>query len=144
MNNEIKSVLIFDKYIVKDVRFDTNVNFIDDRTIDLDFDFDADVKYQDDRTKLEVELKATIFRDAVNNNYPFEMSVSLIGYYEIEQNGDGGNTNFESNAIAILFPYMRAIVSTFSANSNVKPVILPPMNINAFLKKKLNSKSEEK
>ena len=39
-------------------------------------------------------------------------------------------------AIAILFPYLRAIVSTYTANANVVPVILPAMNINAYMRKK--------
>lgn len=47
----------------------------------------------------------------------------------------------EANAIAILFPYIRAIVSTYTAHANIVPVILPPMNINAYLKKK-NRKGE--
>lgn len=59
-------------------------------------------------------------------------------YIEI---GDEKLQNFETNAIAILFPYMRAIISTYTANANLAPVILPPMNINAYLKRK-NRKGE--
>ena len=31
--------------------------------------------------------------------------------------------------MAILFPYIRALVSTFTANANVPPLILPPINV---------------
>lgn len=43
---------------------------------------------------------------------------------------------FEKNAIAILFPYLRAIVSTYTVNANVAPILLPAMNINEYLRKK--------
>ena len=43
---------------------------------------------------------------------------------------------FESNAIAIMFPYLRAIISTYTVNANVAPVLLPAMNINEYFRKK--------
>ena len=39
---------------------------------------------------------------------------------------------FYNNAIAILFPYVRAFVSTLTLQANVKPFILPTMNLSAL------------
>lgn len=36
---------------------------------------------------------------------------------------------FYSNSIAILFPYIRSMVSTLTLQANVKPIILPTMNL---------------
>ncbi|MCI5715829.1 MAG: protein-export chaperone SecB [Bacteroidales bacterium] len=36
---------------------------------------------------------------------------------------------FYSNSIAILFPYMRAFISTISLQANVSPLILPTLNM---------------
>ena len=36
---------------------------------------------------------------------------------------------FYSNSVAILFPYMRAFVSTVSLQSNIPPLILPTLNL---------------
>lgn len=63
------------------------------------------------------------------------MEVVLKGYFRVK-----GIQNdiklFEKNAIAIMFPYLRAIVSTYTANANVAPVLLPAMNINEYFRKK--------
>lgn len=69
---------------------------------------------------VEVSCKATfIFKDEVN-------SLDLIPDY------------FYSNSIAILFPYVRAFISTLTLQANYAPIVLPTMNLtelNAILKK---------
>ena len=128
-----RSVLRFNKYIVEKVVFEVNEEyFCSEEDIELPFDFDTNTVFIDNR--LEIELSALIFKNAVKNNYPFEMQVVLKGFFEVENGSD--IRAFEMNAIAILFPYVRAIVSTYTANSNVAPVLLPAMNINEYLRKK--------
>ena len=36
---------------------------------------------------------------------------------------------FYSNSIAILFPYVRAFVSTLTLQANVAPILLPTLNL---------------
>ncbi|MCW2262094.1 MULTISPECIES: protein-export chaperone SecB [Sphingobacterium] len=36
---------------------------------------------------------------------------------------------FYTNCIAILFPYLRAYVSTITVQSNIRPIILPTLNL---------------
>lgn len=36
---------------------------------------------------------------------------------------------FYNNAIAILFPYIRAFVSTVTLQANIKPILLPTLNL---------------
>lgn len=142
MEHKHKSVLQFEKYIVKEIYYRVNESHSAcDEGIPLDFDFDAQSYFSEDNRKMEVELRADVFKDAVQKNYPFEMSVSIKGFFCIETE-DREVYSFEANAIAILFPYIRAIVSTYTANANVMPVILPPMNINAYLREK-NSKGNK-
>lgn len=142
MEHKYKSVLQFEKYIVKEIYYRANESYIaHNKGISLDFDFDAQSNFSEDSKKMEVELRANVFHNAVQKNYPFEMSVSIKGFFSIET-GDRELHSFESNAIAILFPFIRAIVSTYTANANIVPVILPPMNINAYLKEK-NSKGDK-
>ncbi len=141
MDHKITSVLKFEKYIVKEIYYRANESYTACADgISLDFDFDAQSHFSEDNKKMEVELRTDIFSSAVQKNYPFEMSVCIKGFFYIEI-GDEKLQNFETNAIAILFPYMRAIISTYTANANLAPVILPPMNINAYLKRK-NRKGE--
>lgn len=142
MEHKYKSVLQFKKYIVKEIYYQANESYIAcDGDIPLDFDFDAQSYFSEDNKKMEIELRADVFNNSIQKNYPFEMSVSIKGFFCIET-GDEELRNFEANAIAILFPFIRAIVSTYTANANIVPVILPPMNINAYLKEK-NSKGDK-
>lgn len=39
---------------------------------------------------------------------------------------------FYSNSIAIIFPYIRAFVSTITLQANVAPIMLPTLNISAL------------
>ena len=96
----------------------------------------------EDNQEMEVELGVSIFKDSLEKNYPFEMAVNVKGFFYLEIGNERIDT-FEANAIAILFPYVRAIVSTFTANANVAPVILPPMNLYNYLKNKHNKKKNQ-
>lgn len=135
--NSNKSVLRFEKYIVKEISYFANEMCLENEEIELDFDFDTNMNFDSIQKKLEIELSADIFKDSVKSNYPFEMRVSIKGYFSIDtENSNVDIRMFEQNAIAILFPYLRAIVSTYTANANVAPVLLPAMNINAYIRKK--------
>ena len=134
MNN--RSVLRFDKYIVKTINFEINEEFLSqNKNVNLDFDIDA--KSLSEGNRLIVELRAQIFKDAVKRGYPFEMNVVLKGYFSMVSEGKIDISIFETNAIAILFPYLRALVSSYTANANVTPVLLPAMNINEYIRRKL-------
>ena len=133
MNN--RSVLRFDKYIVKTINFEINEEFLSqNKNVNLDFDIDA--KSLSEGNRLIVELRAQIFKDAVKRGYPFEMNVVLQGYFSMVSEGKIDISIFETNAIAILFPYLRALVSSYTANANVTPVLLPAMNINEYIRRK--------
>ena len=131
-----RSVLRFDKYIVKSITFQANEKFycMDDQ-VELDFDFD--IRSSIEENKLIIELSSIIFPNAVTQNYPFEMEVVLKGFFSIDSADSNVDISFfKTNAVAILFPYLRAIVSSYTANANIAPVILPAMNINEYIRKK--------
>ena len=107
-----KSMLIFQKYVVDKVIFERN----------NDFDFSQ---------KAKIEFSINKKTDKTENNYPFEMEVSITGFFEIEN--DSKEIDFEPNAIAILYPYIRAIVSTYTASANVSSLILPVINVNKLI-----------
>ena len=65
------------------------------------------------------------------------MEVVLKGFFSIDSADSNVDISFfKTNAVAILFPYLRAIVSSYTANANIAPVILPAMNINEYIRKK--------
>lgn len=81
---------------------------------------------------MEIMLKLNVFKGQEES--PFNMEVEVSGFFELE--GEDDITRYEANAIAIMYPYLRAIVSTYTASANIAPVILPAINVNAMLKRK--------
>lgn len=128
--DKYKSKLIFNKYIIKEIEFKYHEEF-KEKPIDILFDIDKETKYIANKNMI-VDLDVRIFED--NEKYPFYMKVVLRGFFTIENNED--NINFEPNAIAILYPYIRSIVSTYTANANIMPLTLPVINVNKLLKDK--------
>lgn len=127
----VKSSLIFKDYVVEEVFFKMNLNFKEE-PVELNIDIQKDVNLKDNQ--MDVKLTVELFKDIENeSNYPFAMKVVVIGHFMIENNVE--NINFEPNAIAILYPYVRAIISNYTANANVNPVILPAINVVKFLEK---------
>lgn len=127
---KLKSSLIFEKYVVNTVNFARNKNCDIDQKTNIQFSITKNVVKTEN--KMEVTLITKVFENAEKNNYPFEMEVQLTGYFTIENESE---IDFEPNAIAILYPYIRAIVSTYTASANVNPLILPPINVNNLFRK---------
>ncbi|MEA1975716.1 MAG: protein-export chaperone SecB [Bacillota bacterium] len=127
----IKSDLKFRQYIVDYVRFETNYNYnydSEDDKIGINFNIDREVQEIGDDL-YAVSLIVDIFDDPKEENYPFTMNLKLTGIFELESDIENSNDLLEKNAIAILFPYVRALVSNYTANANVEPLILPPINV---------------
>ena len=128
----LESMLIFKKYTVDEVIFKRNENYDSAQKTRIEFSIDKEVRRKDNQ--MIVNLITRVFENCEEKNYPFEMTIEITGYFEIEN--EGKDINFEPNAIAILYPYIRAIVSTYTASANIKPLILPAINVNALFNKK--------
>ncbi len=135
--NNIKSSLKFIDYVVDKVEFYNNKGF-DGDSIKISLDLDSKVNFYDNEdNSFEVTISAKIFDDAINKGYPFSMNVSLTGFFELENiDIDKKEIFAEKNAVTILFPYLRSLVSTYTANSNVDPLILPPINVVKYIEQK--------
>lgn len=125
-----ESVLKFIRYEVNEIYFKKNVNFqLNEEGTPIDLKIKPIIDIKD--KNMNITLQIAIFENAEQNNKPFEMKVNLTGYFITE----GSKPEvFKANAIAILYPYVRAIVSTYTANANITPLILPTINVNKLVK----------
>lgn len=128
--DKYKSMLIFQKYVVDKVVFERNNDYDFNQKSKIEFSINKHTEKNDN--KMIVSLNTKIFENAKENNFPFEMEVVVTGTFEIENNSN--EIDFEPNAIAILYPYIRAIVSTYTANANLNALILPTINVNKLIK----------
>lgn len=129
-NDSFHSALRFSNYIVNSVEFYTNHEF-EENPVSIDFNIKRKVVMsEDDNNTMYVTLNISIFENAKDRNYPFSMKVSLTGIFEVDDIATEQAFNLaEINAVAILFPYLRSLISTYTANANVQPLILPPINV---------------
>jgi preprotein translocase subunit SecB len=78
-------------------------------------------------TEIEVTTKTKI----IDNNNSVNIYVELIGYFVFDSDIDEMTKNIFTNvsAPAILFPYIRAYISTLTALSGRSPILLPTINL---------------
>lgn len=84
---------------------------------------------KEDESRFNVRLNIEI-GDQEFKVYDFFVNVSIIGEFETNE----VDSNLVPNAIAILFPYLRSLVSDLTSKGNKKPIILPPINVNDLIK----------
>ena len=142
MNSDIKSKLCFINYSVNKVILEKNNEFQKtDKPIEVDFNLEHKTIFNNSNNKMNIILDLKVFDNAKINNFPFYMNINLEGEFITE--GDNIEA-FEINGIALLYPYIRSIVSTYTANSNIPTLILPSINVAAYYennKKKKNNQN---
>ena len=117
-------------YRVSKVEF--YLNKTEKQSNELNVEFSSDKEVDKELKNMLVELNVEI---GDKDESPFFMSICLEGLFELSQDYLDYDINlFYSNALSILYPYVRAIVSTYTAGANIKPVILPTINIKKMLK----------
>lgn len=128
----MKSSLRFIDYIVDEVNFKNKYN--DNENFELDFDIDSNVDFKD---KNNFILKLDLYLFKKEEDVPFTMNVKVIGIFEVDDVEEKLRGELaEKNAVAILFPYVRALVSNYTAIANVSPLILPPINVAQYIEEK--------
>lgn len=112
---------------------------------------------------LDLNVKFIPKGEFIKNDYIFNLYLTVI----ISSCKDGLETNFVEvncfsefkfseqinlcdipgffypNSIAILFPYIRAFISTLSLQANMNPIILPTMNLTSLQEELKNNTTEK-
>lgn len=132
--NNIRSSLSFLNYIVDYVELKNNPMF-NETEVEVDFDITTEFDINKEKTNMMVIINVELFKDAEINNYPFEMNLRVFGLFGMNI-GDDDIQKYKTNAVAIMYPYIRSLVTTFTANSNMSPLLLPAINVNKLIRKK--------
>lgn len=131
------STLQFNNYIVTKASYFINKEFDppkDSDDLSVDFDIQAIVKMNGDDS--EITLIAEV-GNAEDSESPFVINVEIVGLFSFEGNDENKTDFMIPNSIAVLFPYLRSIVSELSVKSNIFPDYrLPLLNIYKFLEDK--------
>lgn len=136
--NDLTSILTFNNYNVEKVEFIKNNDFNNDN-VKIDFKVDKETSFDKNSNIGKVTLDVNIFKDPIQNNYPFSLRILVTGIFTIDCDDDDlCQKLLNKNAVSILFPYIRALITTYTANSNVPALILPPINVNKLIDNQTN------
>lgn len=94
---------------------------------ELEVNFEQTIGVHETENRMRLLLNTTITdKDSV-----LSIAVKAEGFFEFNSELDEEMKDdfFNTNAPAILFPYIRAYISTLSTLSGLKPIILPTLNL---------------
>lgn len=132
MANPIESFLRFNDYYVNSMEFKRNSDYKNEDDIELDFNFSAYAHISEDGKDAILSITCKIFEEEFFvDEAPFFLEMGITGHFSCE--GNVNIENFQLNGMAILLPYLRSLVTSFTSQAGMNPVILPPINVyNAF------------
>ncbi len=129
-----ESNLKFNGYVVDEIVFIRNNNS-NEFNGEIDISFSKNIEKSENKAK--VSLSANVFKNPLENNYPFEFKVVITGLFDFQDvENELVDNVLNNNCLAILFPYLRAIISTYTALANVNSLILPAVNISSMFDNK--------
>lgn len=106
----------------------TIVDYSNSSDTDIDVSFIVGGKYKNSEAKFFLQFTT---HAKFENTSDFFIKVDCEATFEFKNVNSFSEipSFFYTNAIAILFPYIRAYISTVTVQSNIKPVILPTLNL---------------
>ncbi len=122
-----KAAFSFIHYQFEKIEIDLNKN----TSNEINISFEPKGKFDPNHSTFELIINFVAFNDKPEN--PF-ISILCKALFEFEQNieFDDIPSYFYRNSIAIVFPYIRAFVSTVTLQANIPPLILPTMNLSSL------------
>ncbi|SHG43531.1 protein-export chaperone SecB [Dysgonomonas macrotermitis] len=93
--------------------------------LDISFKKSSGINESERKYKLELEVSIE------DENKLLVIKILCNGFFEFEKDitDEERHIFFNTSAPAILFPYIRAYISTLTSLSGIKPLILPTINL---------------
>jgi preprotein translocase subunit SecB len=90
--------------------------------------------HPENKSEAWVSLSVSLGNRDLENNSIF-ISATIVGYFQVvdEEDEESINNFFKINALAILYPYLRSVVSDATSKGTESPIILPTLNIVALM-----------
>ncbi len=131
MDKGILSSLNFENYACEKIEFHLNEDFVSGREVELDLSFERTIEIDIEDSEAIIRLGCKVFENYKEKNYPFFMNVLMSGFFYFESTLDEKDAKqlLEVNGTAILFPYLRALISNITSSAGVHPLVIPTINI---------------
>ncbi len=138
MSENWKSVMVFEDYRVTELRFDAGPDCRPKGGHELSVELSSSHRVSDDRKHSQVMLRAVVStKCSADDPGRFSLTVTMVGFFRIEgeedPRPDHADALLTKNALAVLFPYLRAAITSVTSTCNIGAVILPLVNVNAVV-----------
>lgn len=125
--NKVKSILRMNDFYFPNLNVKREKNI---QSGEIEIDVTKDVQSTDSNNCIII-LSLNINKDDL------KVHVEAVGDFTYE-----GNTipehGFVTNAISIMFPFIRSQVTLLTSQPNMAPIVIPPVNINKLLEQNEN------
>ena len=131
-NDKQNPGISFKKVFLSTLSFERKPFLSETKQIEVDFSVDRNISK--DGKSLALVLKCFINE----KKGAFNIKCSIVGLFEKEDSTSKMSLESfaESNAPALLFPYLREVISTTTLKAKIGPIVLPPVNIRNILNTK--------
>ena len=137
MSGQFNAKLAFLGYAADEIHFERNGQWDETRQIDVDLRFGASLTMSEGHEKDSVSLSCEVWPSLSLDAKPFCLRVAVTGLFKVTEVEQGAAADDDRllrvNAVAILFPYLRSMISTVTASANLRSLIIPPINVHALL-----------
>lgn len=138
--------LQFLDYFVTDIEYKFNPMFTssDDEKLSPEFGYEIKMN-EEDPTEALVYLSISIGEKNLKENSVY-VSVTIVGHFKAFNVEDQEELEyyFTHNTLAILYPYLRSLVSEITSKGSEAPIILPTLNIVSLIHEMKSQKEEVK
>ncbi len=113
----------FENFLIKKSLFELGEN---SKVSDLSIGFRPSGKLDLENQLFHLELAVFIS----DSSEAFKVEIESVGFFKFENiEKDNLSSFLYHNAPAILFPYIRAYISSLTTLSGIKPIVLPTLNL---------------
>ena len=119
----------FENYIFSDIEIHIH-NATDNLTLQLHPQ--GYLNIEENSYSLQLDFRALSEKPEPNNLLVYVRCIAKFKMSEEVNEINKIPNYFYANSIAIVFPYIRAFVSTLTLQSNTRPIILPTMNLTSL------------
>ena len=133
------AVLNFKGYVVEDSSYQRNNNYVPvAKPVNLTPDIETTNDVRDGNILVRLRVSVGSISD---KTMPFRASITINGKFKFNASEDDSGVGIDmlirNNAVAILYPYARALIANLTLSSNEYPAVtLPTINVAKVLAKK--------
>lgn len=131
--NELDCVLKLNHLVFDELSF-RRKNFKNGNDVHFEFSFNFELRGKTDFV-VHLQIKGT-------KQDEYEIVARASGYFALNDAANYDFLTLRQNAVAIVFPYLRSQISLLTAQPEVDPVLIPPMNIAKMVEDTLKAQSK--